>query len=133
MLTILGFMLIILGAQYFYSSWKFRFEGIKTEAAVIENIRMQSAGSKTSSVMYTPVLAYYVDGEKKTYSPNSSANPPTYAIGEKVLLVYSSKNTQHVRIVSYWGIYLGSNILFVFGIPMFLVGLGYFLFKWDVI
>ncbi|MBD1432406.1 hypothetical protein H8B06_06185 [Sphingobacterium sp. DN00404] len=84
------------------------------------------------SIMYAPLLEYDVKGERKTYTPNARAIPPAYDIGEKVPIVYSAKNYQNVRIVSYWGIYLGSNILLAFSLPMLLIGAGYFLFKWGI-
>ncbi|SJN36344.1 hypothetical protein FM107_08825 [Sphingobacterium sp. JB170] len=83
--------------------------------------------------MYAPLLEYAVKGEKKTYTPNARSNPPAYDIGEKVPIVYSPNNYQKVRIISYWGIYLGSNILFAFGLPILVIGAGYFLFKWGII
>lgn len=132
-LVLIGMVLVLLGTQLFFSSRKFRKTGIKTQATVIDNMAVQSRDDNGTSIMYTPLLEYEVKGERKTYVPNAQSNPPAYGIGEKVPIVYSPKNYQNVRIISYWGIYFVSNILFALGLPMLLIGGGYFLFKWGVI
>lgn len=132
-LVLVGFVLLVLGIQLFISSCKFVANGIKTQATVIDNIAISSQSDAGTSIMYAPLLEYDVKSEKNTYTPNSRSNPPAYDIGEKVPIVYSRKNSQNVRIVSFWGVYLGRNILFAFSLPMLLIGTGYFFFKWGII
>ncbi|WP_334125788.1 DUF3592 domain-containing protein [Empedobacter brevis] len=129
-LVMIGIVLLVLGTRLFLSSRAFRETGIKTQATVIDNLPGQS---KDGVMMYTPLLEYDVKGVKKTYTPNTRSNPPAYDIGERVVIVYSPKNNHNVRIVSYWGIYLGSTILFALGLPLLVIGSGYFLFKWGII
>ncbi|NQD71468.1 DUF3592 domain-containing protein [Sphingobacterium shayense] len=133
LLVLIGLALVALGIQMFLSSRQFREAGIRTFATVSDNIAMESRDNSGTSIMYAPLLEYIVNGEKKTYTPNARSNPPAYNIGEKVPIVYSPKNHQNVRIISYWGIYLGSNILLAFGMPILVIGCGYFLFKWGII
>ncbi|WP_418360822.1 DUF3592 domain-containing protein [Sphingobacterium detergens] len=83
--------------------------------------------------MYKPLLQYQLNGKVQTFSPNTSSNPPAYRIGEKVTLIHDPKNADDVRILSYWGVYLASNILLAFALPMLLIGGGYFLFKAGII
>ena len=132
-LVLIGFVLLLLGIKMFINSRKFLATGIKTEATVIDNIALQSTSRSSTSMMYAPLLEYDVKGKKKTYTPNARSNPPTYDIGEKVPVVYSAKNAQNIRIISFWGIYLGSTILLAFSLPMLLIGSGYFMFKWGII
>lgn len=132
-ILIVGLVLLVLGVQLFMSSRKFLETGVKTKATVIENIAVRSQGSNHTYTMYAPLLEYEVKGKKKTYTPNARSNPPAYDIGDKVPIVYSAKNSQNVRIISYWGVYLGSNILLAIGLPMLLIGGGYFLFKIGII
>lgn len=132
-LVLVGFVLLALAILLFISSRKFVANGIKTQATVIDNIAISSQSDGGTSIMYAPLLKYDVKSEKNTYTPNSRSNPPAYDIGEKVPIVYSKKNSQNVRIVSFWGVYLGSNILFAFSLPMLFIGVGYFLFKWGII
>ncbi len=132
-LLIIGLALLVPGIALFLSSRKFLTTGIKTEATIIENIPMQSRDHKGTAIMYTPLLEYEANGNKLHYTPNTRSNPPAYNIGEKVVIVYSPESVFHVRIVSFWGIYLGSNILLAMGLPMILLGGGYFLFKWGII
>ncbi|MGO1245160.1 MAG: DUF3592 domain-containing protein [Sphingobacterium sp.] len=133
LLVLIGLALVALGIQFFLSSRNFRETGVRTLATVRDNIAMESRNNSGTSIMYAPLLEYAVKGEKKTYTPNARSNPPAYDIGEKVPIVYSPNNYQKVRIISYWGIYLGSNILFAFGLPILVIGAGYFLFKWGII
>ena len=132
-LLLVGLALLILGINLFIHSKKLLNTGIKTEATVIDNVPVQSESKNGSSILYTPVMEYKVKGDLKTYIPNSSSNPPAYEIGEKVPIVYSAKNPASPRIISFWGVYLGSNILFITGLPMLLTGAGYFLFKMGII
>lgn len=132
-ILLIGLALVTLGFKLFLSSRKFVITGIKTQATVIENIPTQSRDREGSAIMYTPLLEYEANGKKTNYTPNTHSNPPAYNIGEKVMIVYSPKNAFDVRIVSFWGIYLGSNILLAMGLPMILLGGGYFLFKWGFI
>lgn len=131
--VLLGLVLIAVGIQLFFSSRKFVANGIKTTATVIDNIALTSSDDGGTSIMYAPLLEYDVKGKKESYTPNSRSNPPAYAIGEKVPIVYSRQNYQNVRIVSYWGVYLRSNVFLAFGLPMLVIGGGYFLFKWGFI
>lgn len=132
-LLLIGAVLLLLGLVLFFSARKFRDKGVKTQATVIDNIPSRSTDDHGTSQLYTPLLEYSIGGKTFTYTPNSRSNPPAYDIGEKVPIVYRPDNHHDVRIVGYWGIYLGSNILFAFGLPMFLIGLGYFLFKYGII
>lgn len=127
---IIGISLLVLGVKSFVNSRKFISDGNKVEATVIENIPSRS---NKGSIMYTPLIEYNIKGNTKNFSPNARANPPAYNIGEKIMLVYQPENAKDVRILSYWGVYLGSNILLAIGLPMLLIGGGYFLFKMGII
>lgn len=132
-LVLIGLILLVSGVRLFQSSRKFLETGIKTKATVIENIPVQSYDHTQTYNLYAPLLEYDVKGKKETYTPSTRSNPPAYDIGEKVTIVYSQKNPKDVRIVSYWGIYIGSNIFLALGLPMLLIGGGYFLFKTGII
>ena len=133
-MVLLGVVLLGLGIQLFIDSRKFVASGTKTEAIVMENIATESRNDNgASTILYAPLLQYEVRGKAQTYVPNARSNPPAYDIGEKVPIIYSAKNARNVRIVSYWGIYLGSNILIALGLPLLVTGAGYFLFKWGII
>lgn len=114
-LVLVGFVLRVLGKQLFIYSRKFVANGIKTQATVIDNIAISSQSDAGTSIMYAPSLEYDVKSEKNTYTPNSRSNPPAYDIGEKA------------PIVSFWGVYLGSNILFAF--RLFFIQMGNYLKK----
>ncbi|SDD27181.1 Protein of unknown function [Niabella drilacis] len=129
-LFIIGAILIALGILSFRSSRRLILSGTKTEATVVENIPSRD---DKGVIMYAPLMEYSTNGEIKTYTPNTGASPPAYNIGEKVTLVYHPQNAKDIRILSYWGMYSGSNILWAMGLPMLLIGCGYFLFKTGII
>ncbi len=128
-LLILGGALLVLGILSYSSSRRLIMNGAKIESTVIENIPVRGSEGGT---MYKPLLEYQLNGKVQTFSPNASSNPPAYRIGEKVTLIYDG-NTGDLRILSYWGVYLASNVLLAFALPMLLIGGGYFLFKAGII
>lgn len=129
-LLLIGLSLLLLELMSYISSRRLIINGYRVEATVVKNIPSRSSDGGT---MYTPMMTYGVNGKAETFSPNAKANPPVYNIGEKVTLIYDPNNARDLRIRSYWGIYLASNILLAFALPMLLIGGGYFLFKAGII
>lgn len=129
-LLIIGLALLVLGIISFINARRLMTTGDLVQATVVENI--PSRGNE-GGTMYTPLMEYSIDGSVRSFSPTARANPPAYAIGEKVSLIYDPHNSSDIRIRSYWGVYLGSNILLAVALPMILIGIGYFLFKAGII
>lgn len=129
-LLIIGLALLMLGIVSFSRARRLMTNGSLVQATVVENI--PSRGSE-GGTMYTPLMEYSIDGSVSSFSPTAKANPPAYAVGEKVNLIYDPNNNNDIRIRSYWGVYLGSNILLAMALPMVLIGIGYFLFKVGII
>jgi len=130
LILIIGLALLTLGIISFGRARRLMTNGSLVQATVVENI--PSRGSE-GGTMYTPLMEYSINGRVRSFSPTASANPPAYTIGEKVSLIYDPNNSHDIRIRSYWGVYLGSNILLAMALPMVLIGIGYFLFKAGII
>ncbi|MEI2271733.1 DUF3592 domain-containing protein [Sphingobacterium sp. ML3W] len=129
-LLLIGLALLVMGILAFLSSRRLNVNGYTVEATVVENIPSHESEGGT---MYTALMEYHIGDKIKTFSPNARSNPPAYNIDEKVRLIYDPNNANDVRILSYWGLYLGSIILLAFALPMLLIGSGYFLFKAGII
>lgn len=128
-LLLLGIGLFI-GAIWQYTKTKTLLHtGTRTEATVIENVLVESESDHGTSMMYQPIMEYVVNGVQQKYVATVKSNPPSYAIGERVAIIYAEDNPQDVRIVSYWGLHLASIILLAFAMPMLTICGGYFLFK----
>jgi len=108
-------------------------KGVYGNAVVTENKLVRSTDEKGSSMMYQPVMEIKSGNQTFSYSPNFRSNPPQYKVGEKVPVVFEAANPQSARIVSFWGLHLGSLILMVFALPMLTIGGGYVLFKYGII
>lgn len=129
-LLIIGLALLMLGIISFGRTRRLMSNGTLVQATVVENIPSRDSEGGT---MYTPLMDYSINGSVRSFSPTGRANPPAYAIGEKVNLIYDPNNSNDIRIRSYWGMYLASNILLAMALPMLLIGGGYFLFKAGII
>lgn len=129
-LLFIGLALLMLGIVSFSRARRLMSNGSLVLATVVENI--PSRGSE-GGVMYTPLMEYSIDGSVRSFSPSAMANPPAYAVGEKINLIYDPNNNNDIRIRSYWGVYLASNILLAIALPMVLISIGYFLFKAGII
>ncbi|WP_422858083.1 DUF3592 domain-containing protein [Flagellimonas sp. S174] len=97
-------------------------KGIRTTATVTQLLRTSSSDSNT----YAPVFEFK-DRQKNTHSYTSkiSSSPPAYDVGEKVKIVYSPKDKQNVKTISFWGLYRGMVILAMVASPLLIIGGSY--------
>ncbi len=132
-LLFLGLILLGFSISLYLKTKKMLAKGIYGNAVVTENKLVRSTDEKGSSMMYQPVMEIKSGNQTFSYSPNFRSNPPQYKVGEKVPVVFEAANPQSARIVSFWGLHLGSLILMVFALPMLTIGGGYVLFKYGII
>lgn len=130
-LFLLGIGLLILAIWQYGKTKILLRTGVRTEATVTENLLVESDHGK--SMMYQPIMEYRAKGITQKYVSTMKSNPPAYAIGEKVAVVYAADNPQDARIVSYWGLHLTSIISLAFAMPLLTICGGYFLFKFGLI
>lgn len=130
-LFLLGIGLLILAIWQYGKTKILLRTGVRTEATVTENLLVESDHGK--SMMYQPIMEYLVNGITQKYVSTMKSNPPAYAIGEKVAVIYAADNPQDARIVSYWGLHLTSIISLAFAMPLLTICGGYFLFKFGLI
>lgn len=62
-------------------------------AEVVENIKVKSSGENhRTSTTYKPVFSFIYTGKNYKFSSSTSANPPVFDVGEKVLLKINPNN-----------------------------------------
>ncbi len=126
----LGFLIVSMALIYFaskqyYNTKHLIHNGIKTNAKVIDLIKISSDDGYT----YKPVFEFTDKTDRKiTFKSDVSSSPAPYKIGETVKIVYS-KNTDEKKVVSFWGLYRWTIILLCFASPLLIIGGGYFLYS----
>lgn len=125
-LFLLGFGLSYIAYTEFQKTKALLAKGIQTTALVREYV--VSRGE--SNNMYQPVFEYKDHNQKvHTYTSTIKSYPPAHKIGEKVKIVYSRKNVNKVKTISFWGLYRGSVILFMIASPLLVIGGAYLMYR----
>lgn len=88
---------------------------------VIEMIRRQSSDSDT----YAPVVRFVTEaGEAIEFTSRTSSNPPSYATGERVEVLYRPLAPRDARINDFGSLWAGSIMFAAIGSTFFLIGAG---------
>jgi len=119
--TIIGLGMLV-GAAFIYRSTDlFLAEAIKTEGTVVELVQSQS----DDSTIYRPVVQFTSqNGQEIEFVSSSGSNPPSYSRGEKIEILYHSKDPQNAKINDFFSLWGGPVILGGIGGVFFLVGAG---------
>ncbi|RRQ50126.1 DUF3592 domain-containing protein [Maribacter aurantiacus] len=124
-LLLISVVLIYFAFKQYSVSKELMADGIKTNATVIDLLRVSSDDGYT----YKPVFEYIDRTNKRiTFESEVSSNPAPYKVGDKVKIVYS-KTSDHRRIISFWGLYRWTIILLSFASPLLIIGGGYLLYS----
>lgn len=96
----------MLGGAYYYgrTSWVLSSGGAKAGGKVVA--LKESPATHDSGVTYYPVIEYEVAGRSYTFTPSNSSNPPAYAVGERVALLYDPSDPGRARVDSWWELWL---------------------------
>lgn len=101
-----GILLGYIAYKEYQRETKLTETSIEVNAEVIDNIR--------SGKMYRPLLAYTYNGVNyKQQAFNTSSNPPTYAVGDRVTVYLNSNNPTEVEIKSFMN-QMGKPLLLLF-------------------
>ena len=77
------------------------------------------------STTYTPVVMFEADsGASVSFSSSFSSNPPSYAVGEKVDVLYAPGDPNQARINGFGSLWFGSLILGGLGAVFSAIGFG---------
>lgn len=123
-----GLVLFSISLWQYQRSKNLLSTGIKTKGKVIELIPIYD--SDDGDYTYKPVFEFKTrQGATKTFKSLSSSRPPSYKVGETVMLVYSKDDTDHVKIVSFYGLYIFSIILGCLAAPLLIIGGGFLMYQ----
>ena len=90
----------------------------EVKATVIGYVESQSSNDESVTTAYTPVVEYYIDGQRYTAHSNVYSKPRSYKVGDQVIIKYNPNNPnialvpQDSRIEKYWRIAGGFFISF---------------------
>lgn len=124
---IVGSILVIFGIKMYNDTQKLLLEGVKTTATVVDLIK--ESNSDDDGEQYTPVFEF-LDRKNnvRKFRSEVSSNPPTHGLGKVVKIIYHPKNIDEVKILSYWGLYRWTIVLFSLASPLLIIGTGYLIY-----
>ncbi|PKM31283.1 MAG: DUF3592 domain-containing protein [Gammaproteobacteria bacterium HGW-Gammaproteobacteria-11] len=122
--TLLGIALL-LGAFFLYQNT----QSFLADAATAEGVVTALTPSRsTDSVTYRPVVRFATqDGEVIEFTSTAGSNPPSYATGEQVEVLYSPANPNSARIKGFFSLWGGASITGGLGGLFFILGGGFML------
>lgn len=122
----LGLTLAYFSFQQYQKTQHLLKNGIRTIGTVKKLVLTQD----DDGPMYSPVFEY-TDRSNTHHEFESKvrSRPPAYEVGEKVKLVYSRKDSNNVKVVSFWGLYSASVILAMVAAPLLIIGFSYIVYQ----
>lgn len=113
---------MLTGAVLWYQNTRvFVQEASVAQGTVVELVRSTSSDSTT----YRPVVRFETaGGERVEFTSNTGSNPPGYAKGERVEVLYRSAQPAHARIRGFFSLWGGPLIVGGLGGVFFLIGGG---------
>lgn len=124
-LLLIAIILFYYGYIQFIATKQILKNGIKTKATVIDLLTAQSE----NHYVYKPLFEYTdKSGNVHTFESEIESYPAPYKIGEKVAIIYAKKDKK-IKIISYWGLYRWSIILFSIASQLIVIGGGYLLYS----
>jgi hypothetical protein len=123
-LLIVGVIVAGIGVRMLFRTLAFIKSGERTIATVVEMIPVYGSDGTT----YKPVFEFTThEGKKIIHRYNSSSNPPGWKVGEETGIIYDRNEPEKAKVVTYFGLFSWSIILFAIAAPLIIIGGGYFL------
>lgn len=122
----LGCFLAYYAWTQFQKSQDLLNKGVRTTATVVG----YNTSKGKNGTLYAPIFEFNDRShELVTFTSNINNSPPAYEIGEDVKIVYNNRNTQDVKVVSFWGLYRARVILLMIASPLLVIGTSYLLYS----
>ncbi len=101
--------------------------GVKTMATLVE---IKKTTDINGMDMFQPIFEF-ADSSNQTirYNYEQISSPPTWAVGQKIPVVYNPKNTAEVKLDKGLDLIGVPTILFLLGLVLVLLGLRHFLIR----
>ena len=113
-LAVAGFLLV--------SDRGFSDRAVRTSGVVVDLVRHVDRDrdrNRSSSVSYSAVIAFRAeDGRRHEFSETVRTNPPRFAVGDTVPVLYDRRQISHATVDDFWGrrglstIFLGMGAIF---------------------
>lgn len=104
----------------FFSTRAFLARAVHCQGSVVELRSFQGE----HGTMYTPIYTYKDSaGVERRESVGYSSNPPGYAVGDPISLLYDPQNPQEVCGDSFWALWIGPLIGVFIAVPIFVTAL----------
>lgn len=117
-MLLISVILMYFGIKHFNTTKELLNTGIQTTAKVIELIRVEGDDGYT----YKPVFQYTdFAGSEITFNSDVSSRPAAYKIGDQVKIIHAADNTAQ-KVISFWGLYRWTVILFAIASPLLVIG-----------
>lgn len=84
------------GAYAGYVSWQLEQNGETTTGLVVE--MEESSTGEGGCCVYSPVIEFSANGQPYTFEGDNASNPPAYAVGEEVSVLYDPANPATAQI-----------------------------------
>lgn len=125
-LLVLGLTLMFFAVKSYQNTKDLLSMGRKTKAIVVDFLESHD----DDGVTYKSVFEYQ-DNNKVPYTHTSeiSTRPKSHKLGQRVEIIYDAQH-ENVKVISFWGLYRWSVILFCIASPFLIIGLSYFLYKY---
>lgn len=122
--TVIGLALLV-GAFFAYRSTSgFLATAQTAQGTVIDLVPSRSSDSTT----YRPVVRFVTaEGRPIEFASSSGSNPPSYARGESVQVLYAPQTPEDAKINGYFALWGATTILGALGAVFFAIGGGIFL------
>ena len=125
------FLLLGLGLAYFsyqqyHKTQLLLRDGVRTVGIVKQMVMTQD----DDGPMYSPIFEFTDRSNKeREFKSNIRSRPPAYKVGDKVTLIYDRKDSENVKIISFWGLYAASVILAMIAAPLLIIGFSYLVYQ----
>lgn len=99
-----------------------------TERAVATVIELERVSGSKGSSTYRPVFKFKTfSNEEITFKSLGSSNPSPWNVGDETPVAYPADNPSKAKTLTYFGIFGWSIILMAIGLPLIVIGGGFYL------
>lgn len=122
-----GLVMLLAAGYLFYDQLTFGMSAARADGVVLDLVSERRPGWPTRTVFAAVVRFEDTAGEQHQFSESISANPPPYARGQRVAVLFDPAAPEKAVIDGFWGRYFLPTLLG--GIGLLLVLFGRFFFS----
>lgn len=112
---------LILGTFLAYRTNVFKDSAVKAEGEVIQLVERKS---EEDGLMFSPVFSFDdLDGRSHTIYSSTSTYPPSYDVGEKVVVYYDPAHPERAKVDGFFSLWGGAAIAGIVSLGNYIVGI----------